>query len=151
LLDVAVQKTSPVPQVPPTSAAALLEWLQAGHYRAWRSESDVHASVGPHFGDVRTFLNDTVFDSLADGNAEHPRGAALVKELYGSGDVPNGWSVMIKTTDASEGGLGWYWYERFGSSTFAAGNGAPLCTGCHGAEYRGLPSRDYVLTPFPLQ
>lgn len=140
-------------QLPPTSAADLFAWLGEGDYLDWRAESQVHASVGPHFGRVRTFVNDAVLASLEGGEVSHPIGAALVKELYGSGgsDV-RGWSVMVKTQDDSAGGTGWYWYERFGSSTFASSNVAPGCYGCHGdPPYPAITSKDYVLTPFPLQ
>lgn len=143
---------SPGDQIPPTQASDLVVWLQAGLYRDWHAESRVHDSVGPHFGRVRTFVNDSVFDSLSAGEASHAGGSALVKELYGaSGDQIQGWSVMVKTQDDSAAGNGWFWFERFGGSTFAAGNGIPLCFGCHGSDYRGLTTRDFVLTPFPLQ
>lgn len=140
-------------QVPPTSSAELFAWLGEGDYLDWRSESAVHASAGPHFGRVRTFVNDAVFSSLAAGQDAHPVGAALVKELYGgNGDDVRGWAVMVKTAEESGDGRGWYWYERFGSSTFASANVAPGCFGCHGAPpYQGITSKDYVLTPFPLQ
>ena len=139
-------------QDPPTTAAALLAWLQAGSYLDWHAESAAHDSVAPHFGRVRTFLNDAVFDSLSAGNAEHPRGSALVKELYGSaGTEVRGWAVMVKTQETSGVGAGWYWYERFGTSTFANGNSSPLCYNCHGNDFDGLSTRDFVLSSFPLQ
>lgn len=137
---------------PPLDTAALVSWLQNGSYRGWHAESQIHASAGPHFGHVRTFLNDAVFTSLDQASAAHPRGAALVKELYGaSGDKVLGWSVMIKTDDDSASGVGWFWFERFNGTTFAAGNGVGLCLGCHGQNFGQLTTRDYVLTPFPLQ
>lgn len=42
-------------------------------------------------------------------------------------------------------------YERFDGTVFAASTGAAVCTGCHSTDYRGLTSRDFVLTPFPLR
>jgi hypothetical protein len=36
-------------ETPPTGVAALLPWLQAGHYEQWQSESRAHESTGPHF------------------------------------------------------------------------------------------------------
>jgi len=129
----------------PTSGAALLPWLQAGRYLDWPSESAIHPSTGPHFGNVRVYLNDVLFDSLEQGLDEHPAGAVAVKELYGSGSEPRGWSVMVKAQDQSAGGDGWYWYERFGSTTFADGFGIRGCTVCHSL------GKDYVRIPFPLQ
>lgn len=144
--------TGPDDLVPPTGSA-LPPWLQAGRYRQWTAESSIHASGGPHGGFVRTFLNDIVLQSLAAGNAAHPTGAALVKELYGSSDdtQPEGWAVEIKARADSAGGSGWYWYEGYGTSAFANGLGVPVCTGCHGADYRAFVSKDFVLSPYPLQ
>jgi hypothetical protein len=59
--------------------------------------------------------------------------------------VVRGWSVMVKVQNDSAGGNGWYWYERFGDSTFANGTGEPGCTSCHAL------GNDYVRAPFPLQ
>jgi hypothetical protein len=129
----------------PTSGAELVPWLQAGRYLDWPSESSIHASAGPHFGNVRVYLNDALFDSLEAGVAEHPAGSVAVKELYGSGTELRGWSVMVKVQDLSAGGDGWYWFERFGSSTYADGLGEAGCTGCHSL------GSDYVRIPFPLQ
>ncbi len=131
-------------EVPPMGAAALLPWLQAGEYLDWTAESAVHASTGPHFGSVRTFVNGPLLDSLAATGDPHPIDAASVKELYGSGDEVLGWSVMVKVADGT-GGDTWYWLEYYQGSTYADGVGASLCTGCHDA------GTDNVLTPFPLQ
>ena len=129
----------------PTAEAELVAWLDAGRYLGWRAESGIHESAGPHFGAVRVFLNDTLYDSLDRALEQHPAGSVAVKELYGSGTELNGWSVMIKVQDDSDLGQGWYWLERFNSSTFTSGLGVGLCTSCHSL------GRDYVRIPFPLQ
>lgn len=134
---------TPVDQTPPMGAE-LLAWLQAGEYLGWTTESGPHPSAGPHFGTVRTFVNDTMFDSLTDGNATHTVGGALVKELYGDSTEVGGWAVMTKVQDAA-GGSSWYWYEWYEGSTFADGVGVNGCVGCHS---RG---DDHVRSPFPLQ
>jgi cytochrome c553 len=135
----------PVADVP-TDGAAMFTWLQRGEYEAWPAESGVHASTGPH-GQVRTFINPTLESSLQAESAEHPVGAASVKELYRDAEV-FGWAVMVKT-QAGTGGESWYWYEVFsttdGSNPVADGNGVGLCAGCHSAGV------DSVLTPYPLQ
>ena len=139
---------TPTPIEPPpipTTAKALLAWLRAGNYLGWTAESAPHASAGPHFGTVRTFLNPTVFASLAAGQAAHPSGSALVKELYGSGSQIQGWDVMLKVQDDSAGGAGWYWLEYFAGGTYGDGLGVPVCTGCHSL------GNDFVRSPFPLQ
>jgi hypothetical protein len=137
--------TATVPSPIPTAAAALLAWLEAGHHLVWMAESAPHPSAGPHFGFVRTFLNPTVFASLAAAQTAHPVGSALVKELYGTGSQVRGWSVMVKVQDDSAGGEGWYWFERFDGTTFASGFGIPGCSACHSA------GSDFVRSPFPLQ
>jgi len=135
--------TEPLPI--PTTAKELLAWLRAGNYLGWTAESAPHPSAGPHFGTVRTFLNPTVFASLAAGQAAHPSGSALVKELYGSGRQVQGWDVMLKAQDDSAGGAGWYWLEYFAGATYADGFGVPVCTGCHSL------GNDFVRSQFPLQ
>jgi hypothetical protein len=135
----------------PGEAGDIRQILQARSYRDWKSESKVHPSAGPHGGNVRTYLNDSLFASLSAGGAEHPKGSMAVKELYSSGtETVTGWAVMQKTEDTSNGGAGWYWYEVFstepGSTNTIEGQGKTLCVSCHS----GSP-RDFVLAPFPLQ
>ncbi len=129
----------------PTAAQALQAWLRAGNYLGWPSESARHPSAGPHGGMVRTFVNPALFDSLSTEQAQHPAGAAAVKELYFSGQTVRGWAVMVKLQADSDGGQGWYWLEDFGSGRPIEGIGHPTCTGCHSL------GRDYVRIPFPLQ
>jgi hypothetical protein len=130
----------------PASPAELLEWLETGEYTTWQAENGPHASTGPHFGAVRTFVDPCLAESLDVGNATHPLGAATVKELYGESNVVLGWSVMIKVAEGS-GGDTWYWHENFDGSTYADEVGSDLCTGCHG----GQGNVDYFLSPWPLQ
>ncbi len=132
-------------QDPPTSGAPLRAWLEAGSYLGWAAESAAHPSSGPHFGTVRVFVNHRLLESLERGLASHPAGAATVKELYGRGSEVMGWSVMVKVEDDSDGGRGWYWYERFNTSQFADGRGVGGCSGCHAA------GRDFIRIRFPLQ
>jgi len=132
-------------QTPPTDEDALIAWLEAGNYLSWSAESGPHASAGPHFGTVRAFTNDVLFDSLSANDTQHPAGAAAVKELYGrTGSTVRGWAVMLKVQDDSDNGRGWYWYETFNGSG-GGGIGDPVCTGCHSV------GRDFVRIPFPLQ
>ena len=135
----------PDPLVVPTNSEDLLSWLVAEAYLDWPSESSVHPSTGPHFGDVQTWVTPELVDSLEAGNAEHPAGSATVKELYGTGNERLGWSVSVKLADLSQGGDQWYWYEWFNGSLVAAGDGISVCTGCHSG------GQDFVLTPFPLE
>jgi hypothetical protein len=139
--------TTGLDELPPTDGAEQLEqWLGAGAYKRWPAESQIHPSAGPHGGNVRTFVNAALEQSLAEQAATHPQGAASVKELYGGGtDTRIGYAVMVKLAPDSAGGDGWYWYERLGATVYADGTGVGLCTGCHGG------GADYVLTPHPLQ
>lgn len=131
-------------QLPPTMSAELITWLQEGRYQDWTSEGQ-HPSSGPHFGSVRTFVNDALLRSLDAGDATHEIGAAAVKELFGgSGETVRGWSVSVKV-DESAGGSGWYWLEYYNGNVIASGLGNGVCTGCHGG------GTDYVCTPYPLQ
>lgn len=135
-----------VPATPPE----LFTFLQSKGYAGFAAESAPHPSTGPHGGPVRTFINEPLRLSLEAGSAEHPKGAACVKELYDTaGTTLRGWAVFVKTEDASAGGQGFYWYEHFsttsGENPAFAGQGLALCANCH------VGGKDYFLTPFPLQ
>lgn len=140
--------TGGLEELPPTDSADALElWLAAGSYKTWAAESKVHASTGPHGGNVRTYVNAPLVQSLSDVSPEHPQGAATVKELYSGGmDTIVGYAVMVKVAPVSgAAGEGWYWYERLDQNVYADGTGVGLCSDCHGAGV------DNILTPFPLQ
>ena len=128
----------------PTNEAELIPWLEGGAYETWLTESGVHESSGPHFGGVRTFVDDCLAASLEAGATEHPPGSAAIKQLYGDGDAIVGYSVMVKVA-AGTGDDTWYWFERYGETVYADAIGSELCTGCHGA------GTDYFLSPWPLQ
>lgn len=130
------------PQLPPGDVASLIAWLEGGEYTDWQAESAVHASTGPHFGNVRTFFNNVLFDSFEGGKAVHPIGAANVKELYGPGNSIRGWAVMIKRQeDAGQ----WYWFEVYDGDVLSDTVAWDVCEDCHG------DGTDNVLTPWPLQ
>ncbi len=138
----------------PTDTNELFEYLNAKGYETFSNrESGTHPSTGPHsrFGrPVRAFFSDELAASLEAGNASHPTGSSAVKEMYlDDGVTLEGWAVAVKTQDDSAGGNGWFWLE-FVSTTNPtllgggkAGNGVPLCTGCHAA------GRDFVLSTYP--
>lgn len=132
------------------SPSKLQAWLRTRAYQCWEQESAVHASKGPHSGNVKTYLNDALYGSFEEKAVEHPTGAIAVKELYGkSKTTPFGWAVGIKTQAKSNGGKGWYWYEVFDTSSnttnYVAGQNHSECTPCHSG------GKDFVLSPFPLQ
>ena len=126
-----------------SGGADLLLWVMAGNYTEWAAEAAQHPSAGPHFTAVRTFVNDVALTSLEAGNAEHPVGSALVKELYGNAPEIGGWAVMIKT-QPGPGADTWYWYEWFQGTTYADANGIGGCANCHSM------GQDYVRTELPL-
>lgn len=128
----------------PDDPDQLRDWASRRGYRSWEAESERHDSAGPHFGDVRTYVNQALGESLAAGNAEHPVGAAAVKELFGGGQDLRGVAIMLKTEPGDDGDA-WYWYERYDGETYADGQGDTLCTGCHSQ------SPDFVLTDYPLR
>jgi hypothetical protein len=133
----------------PSQPAELLAYLQRGEYKAFERESAVHPSTGPHGGRVLTYVNAVLSDSLARGDAEHPRCAASVKELFLGNREVSGWAVFVKTDNASAGGKGYYWLEILGTqpdrSADYEGQGIGICVGCHSA------GRDYFRAPWPLQ
>jgi hypothetical protein len=133
----------------PSESAALFAYLDCAGYEGLASESSVHPSTSAHSSMARVFINDTLEQSLASGAAEHPVGAASVKEIYqGNGTTLRGWAAMVKV-EAGSGGDTWFWYENYDTasndSPVAASRGAGICVPCHG------PGRDHFLTPFPLE
>lgn len=145
--------TAPTRGAVPTDAGELFTYLRDGEYKKLAaSESGNHPSAGPHakYGrPVRVFLDATLDRSLREGREQHPVGASAVKEMYTPDGKLHGWAVMVKTENQSAGGQGWFWYEvtstENGSDPVAAGNGVPLCFGCHAG------GDDFVLTSYPLK
>lgn len=140
-------------EVVPADAARLFDYLKSGSYKNFRArESTTHPSAGPHTQvglPVRVFMNEKLDQSLQSGDAQHPEGAAVVKEMFTeSGDL-RGWAVAIKTDADSDDGNGWYWYEVKSTTDnrrpVAAGKGVALCSGCH------VAGQDFVLSQYPLQ
>lgn len=137
----------------PTETKKLFEYLKSRAYDKFAAkETAAHPSAGPHTKvglPVRVFLDPKMAASLRSGNASHPAGAGIVKEMFDSNNKLQGWAVMVKTAAKSDGGKGWFWYEvtstTDGSKPVATGNGVPLCFGCHAV------GKDFVLTAFPLK
>lgn len=123
-----------------TTADALTAFVKAGSYKTWKAEPAIHASTGPHGGNVRTYVNDVLYASLKAGNTNHPKGSIVVKELYGSGmSSLTGHAVDIKDEQTGE----WVFYEGFApgySGPYYFRGTTNFCASCHSA---GL---DYVLT-----
>jgi len=149
----ATAETAKIDSVIPVTKDKLFSYLQAGSYKNLAAkESERHPSRGPHtkFGwPVRVFLDPKIDASLKAGNASHPIGSSIVKEMYDASGKLQGWAVMVKTAADSDGGKGWFWYEitstTDGAKPVASGNGVPGCSGCH------FTGRDFVLTQYPLK
>ena len=149
----ATAESARVDSLVPTQADALLDYLRSGAYQEFTTkESAAHPSSGPHTKvglPVRVYLDPKLSDSFEQGRTQHPAGSAAVKELFNAQGELEGWAVMVKTHEESQGGRGWYWYEvtstELGSTPVAAGNGVTMCFGCHGL------GKDFVLTDYPLQ
>ncbi len=132
----------------PMGKAAILPWLQAKSYASWPKESKVHATLGDHDGQVRTYLHPSLDASLKAGAKEHPAGAAMVKEIYGvDGTTLNGWAVAQKTEASSASGANWYFFElrMMAGTPNADGKNASRCVTCHSG------GTDFVLSNHPLQ
>ena len=132
------ETTDPIP----VGGNKLVRWLKQGTYLSWAAEPAAHPGLGPHFGDVRVFVNEPLDASLRAGETEHPVGSASVKELYGDASEVQGWAVMIKVAEGT-GGDTWHWFEEYAGTQYADDVGASLCTGCHSG------GTDYVLTEWP--
>jgi hypothetical protein len=133
-------------QAPPAGKQALLRWLRAGTYRqTYTPEPAVHRSLSNAHGlNVRTWYSPVLAEDLRAGRVPFRRGAAMVKELYATGEEDVlGWSVMRKLRRKSgRRGKGWLFSERLPGGGSFFGRGLPVCTGCHAAGV------DYLLSPF---
>jgi hypothetical protein len=138
----------------PLGKQALFDYLKSGRYKNYASQQkDTHPGRGPHTlvtAPVRVFYNDALSDSLKAGNAEHPAGAAAVKEMFTKEGDLEGWAVMAKTQDRTDDGRGWFWYEvtspTESSAIAAMGNGVPGCVSCH-----SVLDQDLILSGYPLK
>lgn len=121
-------------QLPPTTGeAALTAWLDKGTYKTWHCEAAPHEqrSPSPH-GLNRICSNDVL---SAHGSGEFPVDAAAVKELSDANGTRMGVAVY-RHVKAGPGGDSWYWYEKVGAQTVAAGLGdsgpaKEICVSCH--------------------
>ncbi|MBL4674404.1 MAG: cytochrome P460 family protein [Arenicella sp.] len=140
----------------PLDKDELFQFLTEGKYKDFAASESIHPSAGPHsikgtYGEpVRAFLNQVMVDSLNAGNADHPKGAAIVKEMFNhEGTALEGWAVTVKTQEDSDNGKGWFWYEVTSTTDadalVANGNGVGLCYSCHSI------GNDYVRTNWPLK
>ncbi len=128
-----------------TSEAGITAFVREGRYRDWQAEPEIHATRAPHQARVRVFFNELAANSLRAGNAVHPVGTILVKEMYAEdGVTKKGHAVEVKVAEGP-GKDTWLFYEGFTPeytrNYYGRGHGA--CHGCHSA------GTDYVTTPLP--
>lgn len=132
----------------PDDEPSLVAFLAAEEYAGWAKEADYHESAGPHGKSVRVYYGPLAAQALLTGAGTFPKGAAAVKELESGGSV-YGWSVWIKVEDATDGGNGFFWYERVqkddaGVAVYGNARGSGDCVGCH----RGGMDFDLSTLPF---
>lgn len=128
-----------------TSEAGITAFVREGSYKTWLAEPSVHETRAPHGSKVRVFFNSIVTESLRAGNATHPVGSILVKELYkDDGKTLRGHALDVKITEGP-GKDTWIFYEGFGPdySNNYYGRGHSTCHGCHAS------GSDYVTSPLP--
>ena len=121
----------------PVTLSELKAFALSGAHRQWVHEAAPHASTGPHSGQVQSFFNPVLAESLKSGQATHPIGSIVVKELSSGGRI-TGYAVDVKRTDGQ-----WVFFEGFDpayNQYYFTGT-ANLCGNCHQAGV------DFVLTP----
>ena len=128
-----------------TSEAGITAFVREGRYRDWVAEPTIHDTRAPHNSKVRVFFNDKAVASLRAGNAVHPVGTILVKEMYAAdGTTKKGHAVEVKVAEGP-GKDTWIFYEGF-TPDYARnfyGRAHETCHGCHGA------GRDFVTSELP--
>lgn len=145
------EPSASLPDAPdaPDDEQDLVSFLGARSYSSWAKEADHHPSAGPHGNDVRVYYGPKAARALQSGAPAFPLGAAAIKELESGGSI-YGWSVWVKVEDASDGGNGFFWYERTEStdgtvSVSGNGRGDRNCVGCHRA------GKDFDLSTLPFE
>ena len=134
----------------PRKGRKLLRWLRDGEFRAtFTPEPAAHASSGPHGGTVRTWYSPQLVEDLDAGRGNFSRDAAMVKELFLSGDgsgEPRGYAVMLKTRATKKvKRRAWKYWETLDASRKGfdyRGRGKRLCANCHAGGV------DYLLSDF---
>ncbi|HET7539412.1 MAG TPA: hypothetical protein VFK05_06050 [Polyangiaceae bacterium] len=134
----------------PDDAPALLSFLEAQQYAEWPKEAETHPSAGPHGERVRVYYSPSAARALKGGASSLPAGAASVKELTTSDGTLSGYSVWVKVQEASDGGNGFFWYERVrrpdgSDAVYGNARGSSVCVGCHSA------GQDYSLSTLPFE
>jgi hypothetical protein len=152
------EPTAPTPAMSPSrvplEVSTLFEYLKKGEYKKFKARAKgTHSGRGPHTElglPVRVFYNNILASSLKAGNAVHPAGSTAIKEMFTAEGELQGWAVNTKTSDDTDEGRGWFWYEVTSGSDpnaiAAAGNGVTGCFGCHSNG-----GSDMVLSGFPLR
>jgi len=134
----------------PDQSDALLAFLERKQYADWSKETEVHPSAGPHGAGVRVYYSPNAAVALQHGARTFPVGAASVKELITSDGALYGYSVWVKVQDDSDGGNGFFWYERIRRShgsdaVYGNARGSRVCVDCHSA------GNDYSLSTLPFE
>jgi len=124
------------------SSMAISALVDRKEYTSWKAEPTPHAS--PIHDRVRVFFNPALEASLRAGNAAHPSGSIVVKELYDMSDALVGHAVGVKDKDNSTAEA-WVWYESFLKDNEPAvyGRAHSACTGCHSQ------GKDFVISALP--
>jgi len=132
------------PQVPPSSAAVMSDWLAAFERDDWEGawvceaeateKSAGAAGIHVHGASNRVCNNLRLAEARLSGAEQLPVGSAALKF------VAAGTYIEVKARPDSADGDGWFWYSPDGS---VAELGASACTGCHAvagsdAEHPGL-------------
>ncbi|NOK35141.1 hypothetical protein HMI49_18225 [Corallococcus exercitus] len=128
-----------------TSEQGITAFVRSGQYTSWLAEPTVHETRAPHGSKVRVFFNDLLVQSLRDGNATHPMGSIVVKELFeDDGKTLRGHALDVKIAEGP-GKDTWIFYEGFGPdySNNYYGRAHSTCHGCHS------DGKDYVTSPLP--
>ena len=128
-----------------TAEAGIRDYVLSKDYKQWYAEPEVRSARGtsPH-GNARVYFNAIAKDALTVQTIPMPRGAMLVKEVYGTSTTALSlYAVMVKS-DVSD----WTWWEASASNpgkSLAYGINIGGCKNCH----TGSGNSDQVLTPLP--
>ena len=142
--------TSDEPELPDTTAASVLTYLEEVDYqnnedwKLWPGLGEKYKGQEPHGLLLTTYLNPLAYDALTGKKGSMPNDAIIVKENY----TPEGEfaanTVMYKKSGYNPEHNDWFWLKVLADGTVDKEGMVPGCQACH-----GLPDRkanDYIIT-----
>lgn len=138
-------ETEPAATGPDTTAEAVLTHIREADYESWAlwpEKGRLYEGTEPHGMLLTTYLNGPAAEALAEGAAEMPDGAIVVKDNYGPDSTLMAHTVMYKVVGYDADHADWFWAKYGADGTVQASGRVAACAECHAQA----SARDYLVT-----